>query len=259
MDLGLKGKRAFVTGASGGIGEAVATELVREGAEVFINSRSEENLKAAAERIHAKTSSRPAIVPGDLTRVGDIEEFKAVLPPIDILVSNTGGPAPGKFVDLPDNVWAHGHSLLLESAIRLTRVVLDGMVERKWGRVIYITSIGVPQPTDDLMLSNVYRSGVTAMCKTLSNNHAGSGVTFNCVAPGYTATERLKELMTARAESSGKSNQEIIDGISALIPAGRLGRPEELAAMIAFLASEQAGYVTGTSITVDGGYVKSIL
>ncbi len=259
MDLGLKGKVALVTGASGGLGEATAAELAREGATVYINSRSEANLKAASERIKKKTGYGVTILPADLTKKDEIEKMKAKLPAVDILVSNTGGPPTARFFDLTDEKLSLGHTLLLESAVRLTRLVLEGMISRKWGRIVYITSIGVPQPTDDLMLSNVYRSGVTAMCKTLSNNHARSGVTFNCVAPGYTATERLKELIDARSKSSGKNEQQVIDGISSMIPAGRLGRPDELAALITFLASERAGYITGTSISIDGGYVKSLL
>lgn len=248
-----------MTGASGGLGEAAACELAREGAAVFINSRNEGNLQAAAERIYRKAGTAPTILPGDLTRAADIAGLARTLPAVDILVSNTGGPTPGKFHDLTDEKWEQGHTLLLESAIRLTRLVLDHMIEQKWGRVIYITSIGVPQPTDDLMLSNVYRSGVTAMCKTLSNTHAKAGVTFNCVCPGYTATERLKELTSARALKANKTDQQVIEEITSIIPAGRMGRPDELAALIAFLASERAGYITGTSIAVDGGYVKGLI
>lgn len=259
MDLGLKGKRALVTGASRGLGAAAAMALAAEGVDLYINSRSEEGLKAAAKKIEEKTRIRPRIVVGDVSRGADIQRMDSEIDHVDILVSNTGGPPPGLFTGIPAERWQEAADLLLVSAINLTRMVIDGMVRRKWGRLIYITSFAVLQPIDDLILSNTYRAGVTGFCKTISNTYAKHGLTANCVCPGFTATERLASLAASRAEEQGVPVQTIIDGFAAQIPAGRIGRPEELASLITFLASEKAAYITGTSIPVDGGIVKALI
>ncbi|MBU0984473.1 MAG: SDR family oxidoreductase, partial [candidate division Zixibacteria bacterium] len=149
--------------------------------------------------------------------------------------------------------------LVLDSAIGLTRAVLPGMIERSWGRLIYITSIGVLQPVDTLILSNTYRAGVTGFCKTVSNNYAKYGITANCVCPGYTATERLQNLAGNLARDSGRTKDQVFADIAAQIPTGRVGQPEELAALIAFLAGERAAYITGTSVAVDGGAHRGLL
>jgi len=261
MDLELKGKRTLVTGASAGLGAAAANALAAEGAEVIINSRSEERLIATAESIHAATGVRPQILAGDLSHESDLDMIceYASEAGLDILVSNTGGPPPGKLLDLGRKTWDNAFDLLLRPAVRLTRSVIEGMIERKYGRLIYITSVAVLQPVDDLMLSNTYRAGVTGFCKTVSNNHARFGITANCVCPGYTATKRLKDLAKKRAEAEGKSVDNVLAAFASLSPAGRLGRPEELASLIAFLASKRAAYITGCSIPVDGGANKALI
>lgn len=265
MELGLKGKRALVTGASSGLGEAAATALVAEGALVTINARTMERLEAAADRIEKASGQRPICLDADIATPDGLARIAAQISEdqpggnIDILVSNGGGPPPGEFTTHSEENWQDSHNLVLASAIGLTKAVIEGMCARGWGRLIYITSVGVLQPIDELILSNTYRAGVTGFCKTISNTHAGSGITANCVCPGYTATDRLKNLAASRAEQAGKTPQDIIDTIAAAIPAGRVGQPDELAALITFLASDRAAYITGTSIPVDGGLVRALL
>jgi 3-oxoacyl-[acyl-carrier protein] reductase len=265
MQTGLKGKRALVTGASAGLGAAAAMALASEGVELVINSRSRDKLQATADRIEQATGVKPGLAVGDLA--DQSERVKVILAAreqlrdgsLDILVSNTGGPPPGAFLDHSGEAWADAGKLLLDSAVGLTRAFLPGMLEQKWGRLIYITSIAVLQPVDELILSNAYRAGVTGFCKTVSNTYAGQGITVNCVCPGYTATERLINLAKRRAEQSGGTAEDVIREMAAEIPVGRIGKPEELAALIVFLASDNAAYITGTSIPVDGGLHKGLL
>lgn len=264
MDLGLKGKGALVTGASSGLGLASAMRLAAEGAEVVINSRSEERLKEAAERIHTATGAKVRYLALDLTPEGNAEHVASdaskMLPNgIDIVVSNTGGPAPGLFLDQPKDRFPQTGDLLLHSAINLTRALLPAMIERQWGRFIYITSIAAIQPVDDLILSNTYRAGLTGFCKSLANTYARFGVTFNTVCPGYTATERLIDLASRRAAATGQTVDDVISGFAVSSPAGRVGKPEELAAVVAFLASEHAGYVNGVNMPVDGGGKRGLV
>jgi 3-oxoacyl-[acyl-carrier protein] reductase len=259
MELGIKGKKALVTGASSGLGAAAALALAAEGVEVVINSRSEERLKAAAGRIAASTGYEPRYVVGDISLTWDIDSIVRAAGPVDILVSNTGGPPAGLFTDLAPEQWEESAKLLLDSAVGLTRAALPGMMDRQWGRLIYITSMAVLQPLDDLILSNTYRSGLTGFCKTISNTYARYGITANTVCPGYTATERIQELAGSRAMKARTTSDEIIKDMAASVPARRLGKPEEIAALITFLASEQASYITGSSIAVDGGAHKFII
>jgi len=265
MDLGLKGRRALVTGGSAGLGAAAAQALVTEGCQVVINSRDEARLARSAARIKETTGVQPGTAAGDLSRAADrVKVVNAAREQlrdgvIDILVCNTGGPPPGQFLELPGSAWTEAGQLLLESAIGLTRAILPDMVDRKFGRLIYITSVAVLQPVDELILSNTYRAGVTGFCKSISNNHARYGITANCVCPGYTGTERLANLMKTRAEKSGATPKQVIESLTEAIPARRIGKPEELAALIAFLASSQAAYITGTSIPVDGGAYRGLL
>lgn len=259
MELGLKGKKALVTGSSAGLGAAAAFALAQEGALVTINGRNLERLEKAGSDIQAVTGVKPQLVVGDVSKPENVERIVEEAGIVDILISNAGGPPPGDLVDHPKERWLEAADLVLHSAINLTRAVIKGMKERRWGRLIYITSVGVLQPIDNLILSNTFRAGVTAFCKTISNNYARFGITANCVCPGYTATERLSELAQKMAKASGKTADEVMSGFAASNPAGRVGKPEEPAALIAFLASEKAAYITGTSIPVDGGLVKALI
>jgi 3-oxoacyl-[acyl-carrier protein] reductase len=263
MDLGLKGRVAIVAASSQGLGKACALELAREGTTVVICARNAEQLAVTADEIRAETGSNVIWLVVDLTEPRQIQhladETLRRCGQIDILVTNNGGPPAGYFGDFDDDTWLAAHQLTLLSAVRLIRAVLPSMRAQKWGRIINITSVSVKQPIDNLLLSNVYRAGVVGLAKTLSVQVAAEGITINNVAPGYTRTDRVLELAQARADDEGQTVQEIITGITASYPMGRMGEPEELAALVAFLASERASYITGTTIQVDGGSVKGLL
>jgi 3-oxoacyl-[acyl-carrier protein] reductase len=262
MDLGLKGKRALVVAASRGLGKAAALELAREGARVVICSRSQESVDRAAADIRSGTNAEVVPVVADVTRTVDIDrlinESMARFQGIDILVTNAGGPPATTFASTPPEAWQHAFELTLLSAVNLCRAIVPQMKQRHWGRIVFITSITVKQPATNLVLSNVIRMGVSGLCKSLSNEFAADNVLVNAVLPGYTLTERLSELSEAQSKQRGVSKQDIVAEWEQMIPMRRLGRPEELAAMIAFLASERASYITGTCIQVDGGYVKGV-
>ncbi len=265
MDLGLKGKRGLVSGASSGLGLAAAKTLAAEGVQLVINSRSEFRLEQAAAEIEKATGVKPMLAAGDLSKESErrkviesaLDQVEGGV--IDILVSNAGGPPPGAFLEHDSKLFEEAAGLVLDSAVGLTHGLLPKMIEQNWGRLIYITSVGVLQPIDALILSNTYRSAVTGFCKTISNTYAQHGITANCVCPGYTATERLNNLAEKTASETGKLVTQVIEDYAALIPARRVGKPEELASLITFLASERAGYITGTSIPVDGGLHKGLL
>jgi 3-oxoacyl-[acyl-carrier protein] reductase len=265
MDLNLAGKRVLVTGASAGLGAACARALVEEGATVVINSRDRERLETTAVAIAKAVGVKPGIADGDVSKPADrLKIVNAAREQvadgvIDILVSNTGGPPPGLFLDHPGNAWTEAGRLLLESAVGLTRALLPDMVENQWGRLIYITSVAVLQPVDDLILSNSYRAGVTGFCKTIANTYGQYGITANCVCPGFTATERLTRLMAKWAADGGTTVEEMSQRMTAQVPVRRLGKPQELAALVAFLASDKAAYISGSSIAVDGGVHRGLL
>jgi 3-oxoacyl-[acyl-carrier protein] reductase len=263
MDLGISGKRALITGASAGLGFAAAAALAQEGVKVAINSRSEANLEKAAARLEKETKHRPHILPGDLALEGVAEkvahEAASKLGQIDILVVNAGGPPPGPFLNHSKETWEKASHLTLFSAINLARAVIPDMTKARWGRIIFITSVAVKQPLENLIISNTLRAGVTGFAKSIANELAAHGITVNTVCPGYTDTERLKGLASNIAASTGKTIEAAYQSWRDSIPAGRLGKPEELAALITFLASEKAAFITGTSIQVDGGSYKGLL
>ncbi|HHL73182.1 MAG TPA: SDR family oxidoreductase, partial [Bacteroidetes bacterium] len=177
----------------------------------------------------------------------------------DILVTNAGGPPAGFFEDIDDESWALGFERTMMSAIRLIRAALPHMREKKWGRIVAITSISVKQPIPGLLLSNALRPGVVGMAKSLADEVALDGITINAVCPGWTATERVDEILQARAESRGISKQEAAAEIEQSIPMRRMAKPEELAAMVTFLCSARASYITGTTIQVDGGAFRGLM
>jgi len=262
MDLGLKGRVALVAAASRGLGKAIAWELAREGVDVTICARGKEQLKQAAEEIARSTTSRVLAIAADVTVAKEVTGLvTAVLEQfgrLDILVNNAGGPPPGSFLTFSDEDWRRALELNLISTARLTRAVIPTMRANRWGRIINITSVAVKQPIPDLVLSNAARSGVIGLAKTLALELASDGITVNSVCPGFTLTERVQQLAQVRAEREGKSVEEILAAYERQIPMGRLGRPEELAALVTFLASERASYITGTAIQVDGGFVRGV-
>jgi 3-oxoacyl-[acyl-carrier protein] reductase len=263
VDLGLRGKVALVAAASKGLGRAVAEELAAEGAHVIMCARGQNALDAARDEIVAKTRADVRAVAADVSTLEGIERVATLALDthgrVDILVNNAGGPPSGPFEKHPWSEWEKAVQLTLRSAVELTRHVLPGMRERKWGRVVNITSIAVKQPVDGLMLSNSVRAAVTGWARTLANEVAADGVTVNNVLPGYTKTDRVTQLNAARAASEGVDAGEIQRRIDAQIPMRRMGDAREFAAMVAFLASERASYVTAQSIPVDGGWIRSLV
>ncbi len=262
MDLGLRGRVALVAGASSGIGKAIAEVFAEEGCLVAVLSRSETKLKNAADEIAAKGGSKVLPVVCDVTSKDQIkaavEQVAAKLGEIDVLVCNAGGPPSGTHDKFGDEAWDLAYELNLKSTIRLCTQVLPGMKKRKWGRIINVTSVAAVQPMDNLILSNTVRAGVHGFTKTLSNEVASFGITVNCLCPGFTNTERLQELADQVSKSTGTSTDDIRAGWYQNIPAKRLAEPREMGYLAAFLASEQAGYLTGVALNLDGGFVKSI-
>ena len=262
MNLGLSGKVALVAAASRGLGRAVAEELAAEGVALVLCARGQETLAATCAHITQTTGaavlgiSADVSIPEDVARVVNVglDRFGQ----IDILVTNAGGPPAGPFESLHRELWETATRLTLMSALELTRAVLPGMKERRWGRILNITSIAVKQPVENLMLSNSLRAAVTGFARTLANEVAAYGITVNNLLPGYTQTERVEELAQMLAQREGISPAEFRGRWEAEIPLRRLGAPREFAALAAFLASERASYITGTSIPVDGGWVRAL-
>jgi 3-oxoacyl-[acyl-carrier protein] reductase len=261
MDLGLKGRVAIVAAASKGLGLAVATELAREGAEVAICARSAGRLEQATQSIREATGRTVYSEAFDVTQADRVAQFVGAVEKrfgrVDICVTNAGGPPAKPFLNISIEEWRTAVELTLLSAVYFAREVLPRMQKNKWGRLVTITSNSVKQPMDNMMLSNSIRSAVTAMAKTLANEFGPHGITVNNVCPGFTRTDRLEELADTRAKAAGESRDKIIERWAAQIPLGRVGRPEEFAAVVAFLVSERASYVNGVSIAVDGGAVRS--
>lgn len=263
MDLGLKGKVAFIAGGSQGLGKAVTMEMCREGAKAAICALDDPELPLAVEEIRAATGAEVIGIPADVTVAEQARNFirKGIehFGTVDILVNNAGGPPSKTFLEIDDDLWNFGVKLNLMSTIIMTREVVPIMMEKRSGRIINMTSISVKQPIDGLILSNTVRSGVVGMAKTLSNELATYNITVNNVCPGYTMTERVRSLSVATAEKEGTTPEEVVKRWESSIPMKRLGTPEEFAALVTFLASERAGYITGASIQIDGGWYKGVM
>ena len=263
MDLGLLGRVALVAASSRGLGRAAAEALGAEGADLVLCARGADPLHAAARAIGADAGVRVVAVAADLSELAGVDAVvdaaARAFGRIDVLVTNTGGPPPGPFESHSREAWRAAVAQNLESVLDLTRAVLPGMKERGWGRIVNITSIAVKQPVENLVLSNSVRAAVTGFARTLANEVAPHGITVNNVMPGYTRTERLEELAGAVAKRKGLPHEQRFDAWNDEIPMRRLGDPRELAALIAFLASERASYITGQSIAVDGGWIRSLL
>ena len=263
MDLGLTGRVAIVAAASKGLGRAVAEELAREGAHVAICARTAEILATTAEQIQASAGRevfRRALDVTDSTAVADfVDAVEKRLGRIDICVTNSGGPPSKPFRDTDPDEWRAAVDQLLMSTIIFAKETLPRMQKNMWGRLITITSSAVKQPVDGLLLSNSVRAAVTGLARTLANEYAAYGITVNNVCPGFTRTARLDGLAATISARTGCKPEEVFARWEREIPAGRLGTPQEFAAVVAFLASERASYITGTSIAVDGGLVRSLL
>jgi len=262
MDLGLKGKVAFVMAGSKGLGKGVALKLAEEGALVSILSRSLDNLKKAQEEIKTHTGFEPLICVGDATKKDDvmraIDETVSKFGTIHILFANAGGPPSGGFFDVKPEDYLDAVHLNLMSTIYAVYGVKDLMVKQNWGRIIASTSISVKQPLDNLILSIVSRAGVVAFIKSVSNALAPFNITANVVAPGYTMTERVENLLKTRVEKEGITFEEAQKAMVASIPMKRIGEVMEFASTVAFLASEKASYITGVVLPIDGGFIKGV-
>ena len=263
MDLGLAGKVALVAASSRGLGRAVAEELAAEGCDLLLCARGADALKATTEAIRRTAQGEVACVAADLSDPAGIDRVmdaaRRQFEGIDILVTNTGGPPAGPFESHSREAWDAAVANNLGSVLDLTRAVLPGMKERRWGRIVNVTSIAVKQPVDNLILSNAVRAAVTGFARTLANEVAPFGITVNNVMPGYTATDRLVELAQKNASLRGTTEADERAAWERQIPMGRLGEPHEFGAMVAFLCSERASYTTGASIPVDGGWIRSLL
>jgi 3-oxoacyl-[acyl-carrier protein] reductase len=262
MDFGLSGRAAFVGGSSKGIGRAIAAGLLKEGCRVMISSRNQENLERAAAELEAETGVAPAFTVCNMSEHEDIKRAVSsaaeTFGRLDILVNNAGGPPTGVFEELDERYWRHAIDQNLLSAVRCVQEALPHLKRSGSGRVINVTSVAVKQPIDGLILSNTARLGVVGMAKTLSRELAPFGITVNNVCPGNIATERLMSLIEERARLAGAKLEAVVAVEEARVPAGHLGTPEDVAALTVFLASDQARFITGATIQVDGGSTTAV-
>jgi 3-oxoacyl-[acyl-carrier protein] reductase len=261
MNLGLNGKVALVAGASKGLGKAVALGLAREGAHVAILARDAARIQTAAQEIRTATGAPVLAIPADVTQANDIQravdETVRQFGTIHILVTNAGGPPPAAFMALQDAQWQSAVELTLLSAVRMSRAVIPLMQKQKWGRILHIGSYSVKHPVENLMLSNSIRAAVVGLGKTQAIELGKDGILVNSVLPGWTVTERVEQLLGDRAARNQTQLRDEFAKIEKEIPVGRMGKPEEFANVVVFLASECAAYVNGVAIQVDGGATRT--
>jgi 3-oxoacyl-[acyl-carrier protein] reductase len=261
MDLELTGKVAIVPASSSGLGKAVALALGREGARVAMCSRDQSAINAAADEVRSSGAEVLALA-ADVTQAGDIERLIAATTErfggVDILVTNAGGPPAGTFDRFDDAAWQAAFNLTLMSVVRLIRGVLPSMKERGGGAIVAMTSSSIKQPIPNLLLSNVMRSGVASLIKSLADEVAGDHIRLNTVVPGRIATPRIAQLDQANAQKNGVDVETVRDRSLSQIPMGRYGETAEFADMVAFLASERASYITGATVQIDGGMIRSL-
>lgn len=263
MDLKLNEKIALVTGASRGLGFAAASTLAREGCRVAVNGRDEAKIKAAAEKIHKETGTQVIGLAGDvsLPDVPEklIQQTVAAFGGLDLLMTNAGGPPAGTFESFDEATWQKAVELSFMSHVRLIRAALPYLRKSETPSVLTVTSMSVKQPIANLVLSNSIRAATVGLTKSLAIELGREGIRFNSILPGWTETERVGELMAARAKANGSTVEEEMRRQSAESPLGRMGRPEEFGNAAAFLLSPAASYITGVMLNVDGGMYKGTL
>ena len=261
MDLSIKGKNAIVCASSQGLGKSAAVDLAKEGVNLAICSRNKDKINLVKEEIEQTSDVKVVAIEADLSSEKDIsalfQEAKKELKTIDILINNNGGPPPSTFEELTDEDWQKTFNSTMMSAIRLSKLVLPDMKKNKWGRIINISSVSVKTLVNGLFLSNSIRMGVLGWAKALSDEVAPHGITVNSVCPGTTKTERIEQILKAQSESSGKDKSEIEEAMANSIPMLRIGEASDLSALITFLASEKASYMTGLAVQVDGGSART--
>ena len=261
MDLDLSGKHALVCGASEGIGRAAAHELALLGASVTVLARRAEALQAVVDALPARNGQRHGRITADVSQTDALADKVGALAAerrVDILVNNTGGPPGGPVASATADAFLQAFTRHLLANQVLAQAVLPGMQATGWGRIVNVVSTSVREPIQGLGVSNTTRGAVAAWAKTLSREVASQGITVNNVLPGFTETGRIAQIVGDRARNTGKSEQQVADGMKATVPAARFARPEEVAAAIAFLCSPAAGYINGVSLAVDGGRMQSI-
>tara|TARA_Y100000741_G_scaffold351243_1_gene322136 strand:- start:1061 stop:1852 length:792 start_codon:yes stop_codon:yes gene_type:complete len=261
MDLSIKGKNALVCASSQGLGRSAAVDLAKEGVNLAICSRNKDKINLVKEEIEQTSDVKVVAIEADLSSEKDISDLyqkaKKELNAIDILINNNGGPPPSTFEELTDEDWQRTFNSTMMSAIRLSKLVLPDMKNNKWGRIINISSVSVKTPVNGLFLSNSIRMGVLGWAKALSDEVAPHGITVNSVCPGTTKTERIEQILNAQSKSSGKDKSEIEESMANSIPMLRIGEASDLSALITFLASEKASYMTGLAVQVDGGSART--
>lgn len=263
MDLGLKGRAAAVAASSRGLGRASARALAAEGAMVALCSRDQARVSEAATAIAAETGARTLAVVAD---VGTPEGCRAFVEAaaqafgrLDILVTNTGGPRPGGFDAVSAEDWDHAYRVTLSNVVNLVQAAVPHMRKGGWGRIVNVASLSAKQPIPGLVLSNAFRPAIAGLAKTLAEELGPHGILVNTVCPGYTRTGRLEELMAHRAAAAGTTPERVLADLAAAVPLRRVAEPEEFAAVVAFLCSERASYLTGATIPVDGGACRGLL
>jgi 3-oxoacyl-[acyl-carrier protein] reductase len=261
MELGIRGRTAMVAAGSKGLGRAIAVALVGEGARVSIAARSPGPLAETEQALRA-AGGEVLAMSADVSRADDLERWHAATVAVfgapALLVTNTGGPPAGQLEQLTEDAWRAGIDSTLMTAIRLSRLVLPAMRQARYGRIVHLTSFVAKQPMALLTISSTLRAGLSALTKTMATQVAADGITVNAVLPGHFATDRQIQVNELRAQQHGVTRAVWEERLQAEIPAGRFGRPEELADAAVFLLSERASYVTGTSLQIDGGLVGSI-
>ncbi len=261
MDLGLSNKVAMVAAASKGLGRACALSLAQEGCRVSICARTEADLEAARDEISVYGEAMAVVA--DVSSKDDLEKWRREtveqLGEVDILVTNTGGPPVRRFMDLTEEQWMAGIESTLMNVVRLTHLVVPGMQRKGWGRIIHLTSLVAKQPVDELTISSTIRAGLSGLTKTLANQFGPDNITVNAILTGHILTDRQYALADVRVREHGVTHEQYFAQAAAEIPLRRLGEPREIGDVVAFLASDRAGYITGVSLQVDGGIIRSTM